>query len=284
MPQHLYRQGCHGLEVLRIQDALNQRMLFPVNQLTKPRMARLIQDGDFGSHTAAMVREFQRLNRITIDGIVGPETRLHLFPYLSFSSTMGAIGSFQPDNVSRGATPRLAFQIGDPVGEEPKDDPEPQGLVFELSIARGAELKLKNPWPPRFGDAEQKLTIGATILRFGRHELSGELEGSKPLVPKSGDSFKWQGQVKYKYEAISPVGPIRPLSPFVEVVPQSLQGGIGIEASIEIFKDILKFSIDGKGAAGYDVKAGKANAEVTVEGALEFNLDIFFKSHPPAKP
>lgn len=284
MPERSYRQGSRGVEVLRIQEALNQRMLFPVNQLSKPRLARLTPDGDFGPHTVAMVREFQRLNRIRVDGIVGPQTRLHLFPYLSFSATMGARGRFQPDFVSRGATPRLGFQIGDPVGEEPKDDPEPQGLVFELSIERGAELKLKNPWPPRFGDAEQKLTIGATILRFGRHEISGELEGSKPLTPKAGDSFEWQGQVKYKYEAISPIGPISPLSPFVEVVPQSLQAGIGIEASIEIFKDILKLNIDGKGAGGYDVKAGKGKAEVTVEGALEFNLDIFFKSHPPAKP
>ena len=46
-----------GLDVRRIQQALNRRM-----EVTRPPMARLDEDGDFGNLTRTMVVEFQRLN------------------------------------------------------------------------------------------------------------------------------------------------------------------------------------------------------------------------------
>jgi hypothetical protein len=267
-------------------------MLSPINEITKPPMARLDPDGNFGPKTKAMVKEFQLLNMIKDDGIVGPITRLHLFPYVKFSANLRARGQFLP-YVPTGIMQRQGTPFGfQPVlDDKPKDEPDkPQGFRFELFIAKGVEVKLVREkglvvWPPRFGDAEQTITVGATLLRLGRLEVTGELEASKPLKPKRGDNWEWEGFVKASYEAVSPVGPVSPLSPFIQITPQSpLPGSAGIEAKIEILKNILELSIDGQGSLGYDSDKGRVNSGVSVSGGLQFNLDILFQSHPPSQP
>jgi hypothetical protein len=66
----LVKQGCKGADVRAIQDVLN----FHIR-----RMAPLGVDGDFGSQTHARVVEFQRVNSLVPDGIVGPLTMARLF-------------------------------------------------------------------------------------------------------------------------------------------------------------------------------------------------------------
>lgn len=58
-----YRYGSRGEVVKQIQTALH---LYP--------------DGIFGRQTEEAVKEFQRKNRLTVDGIVGPATLLKLIP------------------------------------------------------------------------------------------------------------------------------------------------------------------------------------------------------------
>ena len=82
------RAGSHGPDVERVQRTLNRRMLAPNNKFTVPPLAALAEDGRFGSKTQAMVREFQRLNQITIDGIVGRDTSYLLFPYIEFTADL----------------------------------------------------------------------------------------------------------------------------------------------------------------------------------------------------
>ena len=58
-----YKYGSRGSVVKQIQTALH---LYP--------------DGIFGRQTEEAVKEFQRKNRLTVDGIVGPATLLKLIP------------------------------------------------------------------------------------------------------------------------------------------------------------------------------------------------------------
>jgi len=145
---NLVSKGWRGHTVWRIQDALNQRMLPPVNRVTKPPMAPLRPDSIFGPKTEAMVKEFQRLNGIKPDGIVGPITRLHLFPYVEFEANLTGRGQFvpyQPMTVAPrpGAVLRprsTAFGLQPVSDEKPKEkDDEPQGFVFELFVEKGVE-------------------------------------------------------------------------------------------------------------------------------------------------
>jgi hypothetical protein len=259
-------------------------------------MARLHPDGIFGTKTDAMVREFQRLNRIEVDGAVGPITRLHLFPYIQIAPTIGGIGGYTGDDIVAGQQalrqPGSALTVGDP----PKtDEPEePQGFQFQLSLSGGigAETRprpLRQPWPPRFGPAKQTITVGAVLLRSGRLEISGELEASKPLKrapgPQRAEPWAWDGSLKATYKAVSPIGPVTPFSPFIQVAPLApLPGVIGVGAELEIFENILKLTVDGQVGFGYDFDRGVVTCGSAVSGGLEFNLDIFFQKHPPSKP
>ncbi len=64
--------GMTGEDVRAIQNALNAHRELPG--------APLEPDGRFGPLTDAKVRAFQASERIAVDGVVGPQTRLALFP------------------------------------------------------------------------------------------------------------------------------------------------------------------------------------------------------------
>jgi uncharacterized protein (TIGR02594 family) len=66
----ILRRGSRGNDVRLLQSLLNQK----VPQSRLPNGRRLVEDGDFGPKTEAAVRTFQQLNRLTVDGVVGPQT------------------------------------------------------------------------------------------------------------------------------------------------------------------------------------------------------------------
>jgi Putative peptidoglycan binding domain len=66
----LIQLGCKGADVRAVQDVLN----FHIR-----RLQPLDVDSAFGPLTQARVVEFQRVNRLQVDGIVGPETLGKLF-------------------------------------------------------------------------------------------------------------------------------------------------------------------------------------------------------------
>ena len=80
------------------------------------------------------------------------------------------------------------------------------------------------------------------------------------------------------------VGPVRPLSPFIQISTSSLPISVGIAAEIEIVKNILTLSVDAQRGFSLDDDNGKVRGSEAMSGSLEFNLDIFFQSHPPSKP
>jgi peptidoglycan hydrolase-like protein with peptidoglycan-binding domain len=94
----LIKLGCKGQDVRAVQDVLN----FHIRRLTP-----LDVDGDFGPLTHARVIEFQKSNRLSPDGIVGPDTLGKLFEEEQLPITLGLI-------------PRLASTVGgSPAGIQP---------------------------------------------------------------------------------------------------------------------------------------------------------------------
>lgn len=76
------RMGNSGPDVRAVQQALNLRK--------DPAAPRIDEDGVFGRNTDAAVRRFQDGNALDPDGIVGPLTRVVLFPLATV--TMRAVG------------------------------------------------------------------------------------------------------------------------------------------------------------------------------------------------
>jgi peptidoglycan hydrolase-like protein with peptidoglycan-binding domain len=60
------RSGMSGMDVARCQNLLNANLTYSPPPLWV--------DGMFGQKTDRRVREFQRKNRLTVDGLVGPQT------------------------------------------------------------------------------------------------------------------------------------------------------------------------------------------------------------------
>lgn len=69
----LLLHGNRGQDVAEWQEGLNEWL-----QVNRPEQGRLAVDGVFGERTEAATRDFQRAQGITVDGLVGPETRAAL--------------------------------------------------------------------------------------------------------------------------------------------------------------------------------------------------------------
>lgn len=298
------RQGSKGPDVLRLQLALNQRMLAPNNKFTRPPMARLVEDGDFGSRTKAMVSEFQRINGVSVDGVVGPVTSYLLFPYIAFTAVLAGQGALR--GMARGgvpigsspSTPRLLAQMAPrfrpstiagrmAIGEGA--DEEPEGFGVEASVSPGFKREFR-PWfelkqdEPEGGKSLATLTVEATILRKKGFEFGGELEFSRQLSASGGSSWIWEGSLFGKYTGLkAETGPLSVgLSPLVEAkvregLKAGVSGGAEAEASLQLSKDLLELSVGGKVGGQWDPNEGnvQVGAEVTVGLRLKWEIVRF---------
>lgn len=291
------RAGSHGPDVERVQRALNRRMLAPNNKFTVPPLAALAEDGRFGSKTQAMVREFQRLNQITIDGIVGRDTSYLLFPYIAFTADLAGQGRIrgrpgQADLVLPRRpplrTPRFAVRRSNltaaPVGDG--DEPEREGLTFELEVGPGIKREF-TPWfvlkpkdPPEGAVSSSTLSVGATVLRLKGFEFGGEFEFIRKLEGK-GDTWSWEGSIQGQYTEFKTADKVASIAPVAELSVKkggALGVGVGAEASVEIIKDRLQLSVGGKVSSEWDSHEGnvKIGGEITTGLKLKWDVVRFF--------
>jgi hypothetical protein len=293
------RSGSQGPDVERVQAALNRRMLPPNNRFTSPPLQPLVEDGRYGPKTQAMVREFQRLNQITVDGIVGPDTSYLLFPYLQFTAGLVGQGRIRGRLGQSDLTlpprpplrpPTFAVRRRDltaaPATVGDGDAPEPEGLKFDLEVGIGIKREF-TPWfvlkpqnPPEGAVSSSTLSVGATVLRLKGFEVGGEFEFSRKLEGK-GDTWSWEGSLQGQYTEFKTADGVASFSPIAELsVKQGLVlgAGVGAEASVAIIKDRLSLVVGGKVSGEWNPHEGdvKVGGEVTTNLKLNWDLVRFF--------
>jgi hypothetical protein len=301
------RFGSKGPDVGRVQRALNERMLQPNNTLTRPPMARLAEDNDFGSKTRAMVMEFQRLNGIAIDGVVGPDTSYLLFPYIAFTTVLAGQGPLRGTSRAglplSGRFPAPRFLLAQmsqrsrslatdrllAIGDGENKEEEPEGVGVEATVSPGFKREFK-PWfvlkpdEPEGAKSFSIVTAEATILRKKGLEFGGQFEFSRPLGAVGGSRWIWEGTLSGKYTGLkAEAGPFSAsLSPVVEAkVREGLQLGAAASAeaelSVELSKDLLELSVGGKVGAQWDIHEGNVQVgeEVTVGLKLKWEAIRF---------
>ena len=290
--------GSGGADVRRIQGVLNECMLQPNNQITRPPMRRIAEDGLFGEKTAAMVREFQRLNQLDQDGVIGPITSYMLLPYITFEAALSGRGRIrgrrdgQLVSASRFAarplfTParfglsqaRQSALIGDAEG----DGDEDEAITVDLTVGSGNGNSFK-PWfvlKPNEGkdapEAEGTIAIESTVLRKKGFEFGGSLEFSRPLIAPAETTWQWTGSISGSYTNIKSKGDIFSLKPIVDISVKKglLVGtGIGIEASVQLIDDRLALTVGGKVALELDPHEGSIQVGPAVSVGLKFNWEV----------
>lgn len=297
------RLGSRGSDVARVQNALNARMLPPNNTITRPPKARLTEDGIFGPNTQAMVIEFQRLNTVSPDGIVGPVTMYLLFPYIAFNGTMGGRGplrgtsragsGLRPTLANRlllaqmaGRLPVLATPRVLAVGDGADGEGEPEGVGIEASVAPGLKREFR-PWfvlKPEEAEEPKSfstVTVGATILRKAGFEVGGELEFARAFAKGEGTRWAWEGTVSGSYTFLEGgLGPVSAkLGPVAEAkVREGLKLGMAgsgeAEVSVELIKDRLELSVGGKIGAQWDINEGTVQVGSEVTTALTLKWEV----------
>ncbi len=306
------RNGSSGEDVRRVQQALNRRMLFPNNQITKKRMARLREDGIFGNNTRNMVLEFQRINGIQQDGIVGPITSFLLLPFVSFTAELTGQGRVrgrrgEPELV--GAAGRrlsvnrpvrgglLAVGAGaskakDSIGDgDDKDDPEDEETIADdISVSEGVKHEFK-PWfvltpeEPEGPKTSGTVTFEALILRKVGVDFSGVIDFSRKLPSTAGESWVWEGSVTGAYTEGPTIGGILSplnLSASLKLAQSGAVGaGAGIEATIRLLKDTLELSVGAEISAGFDPHDGTVSVGGEVSGGLRVNTEFFRRRKKP---
>ena len=291
--------GSGGADVRRIQVVLNQCMLQPNNQITRPPMRRIAEDGVFGGKTAAMVREFQRLNQLDQDGIVGPVTSYMLLPFIAFEVELAGRGQIrgrrdgQLVSASRFAarsrlTParfglnkaRQSALIGDAEGDGGDAD---EAITVDLTVGSGNGNSFK-PWfvlKPSEGkdapEAEGTIAIESTVLRKKGFEFGGSLEFGRPLIAPTGTTWQWAGSISGSYTNIKTKGDTLSLKPIVDFsVKQGLLvgAGVGAEASIQLIDDLLELTVGGKVAVELDPHEGSIQVGPAVSAGLKFKWEV----------
>jgi hypothetical protein len=268
-------------------------MLPPKNSFTKPALARLIEDGTFGTKTLAMVKEFQRLNQVTIDGAVGPVTSYLLFPFIFFTATLDGKGRIRGRRgeplVARPLLSRALFGAA-----KAKDAPsgggggkvgggdDDEGITIDLTAGSGNGNSFK-PWfvlkpneENEAPEAEGTIGIESTVLRLKGFEFGGGLEFSKPLTAQGG-VWQWTGSITGAYTNIKTNDGVVTFSPIVDAsVKQGLTlgAGIGAEASIHLLDDSLSLTVGGKLTAEVDPHEGSLQVGPAVSVGMKFKWDV----------
>jgi len=266
MPRSLSK-GNTGLDVSELQAALNFHIRAPREPLQP--------DGIFGPKTDACARHFQKLAKITADGIVGPVTLKHLY-----RSTSGVVGANVLRSRARPSPADARFRLLPVMGFKPMqfgparpivpDKPGP--LQLRMPQARAAqsvgfqfESKLVfNPLADGKSDHRLQFTITP--------DIPWPIFLPDPLNLEVETGLDSQGRPKLDGKIKVPFKIKIPQLKFLEFKPYFFFGG-GVEA--RHFTDLnagagsslrLKF-VEPRGPSGMGVS-------VEADGGVMFNYDL----------
>jgi len=251
-----------------------------------------------------MVREFQRLNQVDPDGVVGPVTSYLLFPFISFTTVLAGKGTIRGTrDASRKALPAplaargllsLPSRFGG--GSKAKDAPsdggggapagdgdDDEGITVDLTVGSGNGNSFK-PWfvlkpntENEAPEAEATIAVESTVLRLKGFEFGGSLEISRPLIAPQEQSWQWAGSISGSYTNLKSSDGTFSLTPIVDIsVKQGLTlgTGAGAEASVNLLDDKLSLTVGGKIAAELDPHEGSVQVGPAVSVGLKLKWDV----------
>jgi Putative peptidoglycan binding domain len=280
--------GSAGPDVKELQGLLNYHL--------RPPNIPLATDGQFGRLTDARVRQFQTVNQIHVDGIVGPETRSRLFATITVRlNTRVRLAKDQPIAVAARAARSSAFggrvllaSAGDslPAGAFPTASPSPSPTptphlhLDNFQVQAGGQRTF-SPWIGPSSPSFDSLVVGAqaTFLKVsdGPH-LELAVGGQFALSPGLSDGkYNAQGFFQITGADLLAPGRFHLFSPFAQVAFQSNffplgSPTVGLTAgnqlSFDIIKDKWMFFVQGALATNISLNDGTVSVSPQVIGGM----------------
>ena len=208
-------------DVASIQETLNLLMFPPHNNYSVPTEALKV-DRFFGPKTEARIKEFQRLRNIKDDGIIGPVTKWHLFPFILYRGHANASARKEIRLKRDAYAPKLAMaaraggllaQVGNPMKPVPnlfppippigpKQTPGSGGggltlpQFVSVDLLAGQKLQLA-PLPP-LGAEDARIRslffeFSFTMVRHEHWEVALNLELSRKMPNRANDRWEVDG-------------------------------------------------------------------------------------------
>jgi len=296
MPRMLSK-GDKGEDVRNLQRALNMHLTQEYGY------APLKTDADFGPLTDGRVREFQRVNQLTADGIVGPLTREKLLDVRLVNLYAHArprrhdiAGGLGP---SRGSAPPRAAgspqmvrglqaaeqhmfrpQIGQGIGQVTQQPGPP--LKTQVQLLAGQQLSI-NPW------FVSQLVITAqvnwTATNNGRPDFVLTAGAQAAINDQSGPSGGWtvQGFAQMGFSGLLKKGDFDLLNPFAVMMlqrsekPKPFQVGFGVgnQINYNVTKNgRLQLFLNGQMVTSVNLDNGDTSAPgAQIMGGLGYTFD-----------
>lgn len=281
MPRDL-AQGRSGDDVRNLQTLLNYHVSTP--------NVPLDTDGQFGPLTNVRVRQFQSLNHLDVDGIVGPLTRAVLLDTrlikfsaeLTPSGAMGPVVAFSTARKITSSFARPAFPVSN-FGASSAANATVSGppLHRQFQLFAGQQINI-NPW------FVQPMVITGQFnwlaKNDGKPDFVLTLGGQVSLNQVTGPSGTWSGQgfAQMGLSGLFKPGSFDLLNPFVVAMLQKNQGqpfgfgaGLGNQMNYNLTPDgFLSLFINTQAVINTDLKTGQTSAPgLQILGGVGFTFD-----------
>ncbi len=287
MTQYL-SQGSSGPEVKNLQVLLN----FHLNGTGG---APLVPDGIFGSKTRAAVVKFQQLNRIAVDGIVGPQTRSVLLSARSVAAQVGMTPYVEQEGLGLGhvvnhasarkgavlaqfrASPLILADNASP----PVTQTQPPTVVETTVVVQTGQQVNINPW--FFSPFVFTVQGNILIKQDGRAPfvISPGLQLFQNQVGSPSGAWSGQAFIQMGPTSLFTPGNFDLLNPFVQAFVQLNSGApagagfaIGNQAQYNLLGNKLSLFINTQVVSSTDLSTGQTAApSVQILGGV--GIDVF---------
>jgi peptidoglycan hydrolase-like protein with peptidoglycan-binding domain len=288
MPRTL-RKGDKGEDVRNLQRALNMHLTQAYGY------KRLATDADFGPLTDGRVREFQRVNLLDADGIVGILTREKLLDVRSVrhyarakprrhvitgrpSHGLAPLGLPGRPQMIRGLQ-ATGQRLGPQIGQVTQQPGPPMKRQFQL--LGGQQLSI-NPWflSPLVITGQ----VNWTVTNNGRPDFMLSAGAQVAVNDFTGPSGAWtvQGFAQMGFSGLLKKGDFDLLNPFAVIMlqrsekPKPFQVGFGVgnQMNYNLTKGGLQLFLNGQAVTGVNLDNGDTSAPgVQIMGGASYTFD-----------
>ena len=263
--------GSRGEDVHNLQTLLNFHLGLP-----RPPLRA---DGAFGRKTESRVKEFQHVNRLDVDGIVGPHTKRALLDVRTVASGVRIRPTYQASGERASSPgPSLGTPMAPLRGNQARQaaDPPPQPApTVAVTINAGSQVAI-NPWV--FSPIVLTAQIDILLRNDGRRPFTLSIGGQQAFssrIVKGSQERDWTGQGFIQFGPNIGLGKVSDsldlLNPFVQVFvanqPLSLGLALGNQAMWTILRkkdkdgkdvDVLCLILNGQVVTAVNLGDGKA--------------------------